>query len=75
MALSTEFMCFRNSSLCDWSCITQLSSTYLLQSLGGCTAVVKALASNDIREPHNVTQHQCNIKKKKKKKKKNLIAQ
>ena len=39
-------MCCRNSSLCDWSCITKVSSTYLLQSLGGCNAVAKALASN-----------------------------
>ena len=46
MALSTGLIWCRNSSLCAWSCITQVSSTYLLQNLGGCTAVDKALDSN-----------------------------
>ena len=32
---STVLMHLRNSSLCEWCCITKVSSTYLFHSLGG----------------------------------------
>ena len=42
---STELMCLKNPSLCDWCCITKVSSTYLFHILGDFSAVVMALCS------------------------------
>ena len=43
---STELMCFKNSSLCNWCWITKMSSTYIFEILGRLTAVVMALCSS-----------------------------
>ena len=77
IVLSVEFMCCKNLSLGSVSCMTNILSLYNFQSLGGFSAVLKALVSKsskyqfatvgltgDLMAGHSLCSYNCPWKRK-----------